>query len=270
MRATALGPLLLTTAAVSAVSACERHELHDAAVVRRYAATEARQGVAVDAEHFYAIDNAAIGKYRIETGALVARWTAAPEGLVAHLNSGVVEDGLLYSAHSNYPDTPMISSIEVFDTRRMEHVRSVPLPSGFGSATWTDRAGGAWWVTFAHYAGKGGEPGKGPEHTRLVKFDRDWRPLGEWSFPNEVVQRWAGMSSSGGVWANERRLYATGHHAPELYVLELPASGSELSLVRIIEVESEGQGIALDRGAGLLYSIQRRTREVLVSRLPPG
>lgn len=254
---------------IAALGACTHFDGLDAPVIRRHAAPEARQAVAVDAEHFYAIDNAAIGKYRKETGALVARWTGAPEGPVAHLNSGIVQDGLLYSAHSNYPKTPMASSIEVFDTERMEHVRSVPLPGGLGSATWIDRAQGAWWVTFAHYAGKGGELGKGPEQTRLVKFDGDWRPLGEWSFPREIVQRWDGMSSSGGVWATDRRLYTTGHHAPELYVLELPESGSELSLVRIIDVESEGQGIAFDRRAGLLYSIQRRTGEVLVSRLPP-
>ena len=123
-------------------------------------------------------------------------------------------------------------------------------------------------MTFAHYAGNGGEPGKGPEATTLVRFDPDWRERGAWFFPRAVVSRWDGMSSSGGTWADERRLYITGHHARELYMLELPASGRELALAGIISIESEGQGIALDRAAGLLYSIQRRTREVLVSKLP--
>jgi hypothetical protein len=254
-----------------AAGACARHEVgYPAEVVRRYAAEEASQGVAVDDQHFYAIDNAAIGKYRKDTGALVARWTGAPDGTVAHLNSGIVYEGQLYCAHSNYPETPMVSSLEMFDVERMEHVRSIPLPKGLGSATWVDRADGAWWVTFAHYAGKGGEPGKGPDATTLVRFGSEWQHQGAWSFPRTVVNRWDGMSSSGGVWANPRRLYATGHHAPELYVLDLPESGPELSLVRIILIESEGQGIAFDRIAGLLYSIQRRTREVLVSKLPEG
>ena len=39
--------------------------------LRRFKAAEANQGVAVDAEFFYAIDNHAIGKYRKDTG---ARW----------------------------------------------------------------------------------------------------------------------------------------------------------------------------------------------------
>jgi hypothetical protein len=76
------------------------------------------------------------------------------------------------------------------------------------------------------------------------------------------------MSSSGGVWVDDKRLYTTGHHAPEIYVLEVPGTGNELTLGEILRFESEGQGIAVDRTASHLYSIQRRTREVLVSALP--
>jgi len=76
------------------------------------------------------------------------------------------------------------------------------------------------------------------------------------------------MSSSGGAAAASRLFYTTGHDEPEIYVVEVPAEGSELKLRRIIRFESEGQGIALDRDQGLLYSIQRRTREVIVSTLP--
>ena len=48
----------------------------------------------------------------------------------------------------------------------------------------------------------------------------------------------------------------------------VPASGSTLQLREVVRMESHGQGIAIDRATGLLYSIQRRTREVLVSELP--
>ena len=41
---------------------------------KRFKADEAHQGVAVDAEHFYAITNAAIGKYRKDTGERVGGW----------------------------------------------------------------------------------------------------------------------------------------------------------------------------------------------------
>jgi hypothetical protein len=238
-----------------------------AQVVRRFSAPEANQAVAVDSDFFYAIDDAAIGKYDKRTGTRVGGWKDR-SGRVTHLNSGMVFGEQLYCAHSNYPDTPMVSSLELFETDRMAHLRTIPLPQGLGSATWADRVDGAWWVTFAHYAGKGGEPGKGPGQTTLVRFDPQWQQHGAWTFPSAVVARWDGMSSSGGTWAEGGGLYTTGHHARELYVVELPASGHELVLREIIPFESEGQGIAIDRSDGLLYSIQRRTREVLVSRLP--
>ena len=237
-------------------------------VVRRYPAPEARQAVAVDDEHFYAITSAAIGKYDKRTGERVAEWREAPDGRIVHLNSGIVLNGELYCATSNYPQTPMSSSIEVFDTASLSHVRTIALPDGFGSATWIDRRDGQWWIAFAHYAGQGGIPGIGPEGTMLVRFDGSWEPQEAWTCPAEVVARWDGMSSSGGVWGPDGLLYTTGHHTPELYVLELPAEGSELVLREILTVESEGQGIAVDGKERLLYGIQRRTGEVLVSRLP--
>jgi hypothetical protein len=248
---------------------CARDPTPGAAqVIRRYAAAEANQAVAVDERFFYAIDDAAIGKYEKDSGRRVAGWRAEDGGAIEHLNSGVVLRDELYCAHSNYPETPMVSSIEVFSTEPLAHVRSIALPAGFGSATWVDQAEGDWWVTFANYAGRGGEPGKGPDATTLVRFDDRWQQRHAWTFPRDVVRRWDGMSSSGGTWAQRGRLYTTGHHAREVYVLEVPASGAELSLRGIIAVESEGQGIALDRNANLLYSIQRGSREVLVSKLP--
>jgi hypothetical protein len=240
---------------------------HAAEVVRRFHAAEANQAVAVDANYFYAIDGAAIGKYDKRSGARVAGWTDGT-GHVTHLNSGIVFGDELYCAHSNYPDTPMVSSLQVFDAERMVQMRSIPLPSGIGSATWVDRTGDDWWVAFANYAGKGGEPGKGPERTTLVRFDRQWQQHESWTFPAEVVRRWDGMSSSGGTWVSGRGLYTTGHDAPELYVLDLPSSGRELTLKAIVAFEGEGQGIAVDRAEGLLYSIKRSTREVIASRLP--
>jgi hypothetical protein len=238
-----------------------------ALVVRRFPAPEANQGVAVDRRFFYAIDNTAIGKYDKNTGLRAARWEDH-SGRVTHLDSGVVIGSLLYCAHSNYPQTPMIGSIEIFDVERLEHTKSVPLPR-LGSPTWVDQREGAWWVAFAHYSGKGGEPGKGPEATSLVRFDAGWLQNGAWSFPPAVVTKWGAMSSSGGTWTDGGHLYTTGHDAPELYVLDLPSSGRELELREIVRIESHGQGIATERGDRLLYSIQRTTREVLVSRLPP-
>jgi hypothetical protein len=104
----------------------------------------------------------------------------------------------------------------------------------------------------------------------LVRHDEEWRETGAWAFPAGVITRWDGMSSSGGVWhPRDGLFYTTGHHAPELHVLRRPAAGAILELVRVISAESEGQGIALDPvDSSLLWSIQRKPGEVLVSRLP--
>lgn len=76
------------------------------------------------------------------------------------------------------------------------------------------------------------------------------------------------MSCSGGAWAPHGRLVTTSHHGKELFVLKLPAAGAALELDAVVAFESEGQGIAIDAQTGLPWSIQRRTGEVLVSRLP--
>src|SRR5687767_2270660 len=77
--------------------------------IHRFAAPEARQGIAADERFLYAIDNRAIGKYAKDTGARVAGWQGPADGPIQHLNAGIVRDGLLYATSSNYPELPMIS-----------------------------------------------------------------------------------------------------------------------------------------------------------------
>jgi hypothetical protein len=185
-----------------------------------------------------------------------------------HLNSGVLIGDRLYAAHSNYPDLPMVSSIEIFDANTLEHVGTHSFGIFAGSATWIDRRDGFWWVAFANYEGRGGEPAKGPAWTTLVKFDDGWRPAGGYVFPAEVVERFGTRSSSGGAWGPDGYLYATGHDAAEVYVLRLPRAGSVLELVETVPVEAEGQGIAWDRSdPQALYTIIKRERTVVVSRM---
>jgi hypothetical protein len=236
--------------------------------VRRFAVPEAIQGVAVDDAHFYAIANRSIGKYAKDTGRRVGGWEGAADGPVIHLDSGVVIDGLLYCAHSNYPGVPMVSSIEIFDPETMTHVGSRSLGIMAGSATWVDRRDGHWWVAFGNYAGAGGVPGRGPEWTTLVQFDGSWRRVAGYVYPPEVVESFGVMSNSGGTWGTDGKLYITGHDEPTVFVLSLPEAGSVLTLERELPVTAEGQGIAWDRARpATLYSIVRSGREVVESRL---
>lgn len=231
--------------------------------LRRFKADEAHQGVAVDAEHFYAITNAAIGKYRRDTGERVRGWKEADGGHIKHLNAGLILDGKLWCAHSNYPEMPMKSSVEVWDPKTMQHLESIDLTFAGGSLTWVDRRDGEWFACFAQYA-KTGDPAR----TRVLRFDAQWKKTGELGFPPEMIAKFGKNSSSGGSFGPDGHLFITGHDAQELYVLDVPAKGDLLSWGGALPISAHGQAFAWDRSeTGVLYSIDRKTREVIVSRL---
>jgi hypothetical protein len=237
-----------------------------AELVRRYDAPEANQGVAVDARSFYAIGNSEIGRYDKATGRRTGGWVGDPK-VFPHLNSCAAVGPELVCASSNYPATPMTSTVEVFDRARLTHIRSIPLGRQAGSLTWLVQKDGAWWAGFANYDGRGGEPGRDHTATALVKFDKAWRPIARWSFPKAVLDRLAPRSASGGVWGDDGLLYVTGHDAAEVYVLRVPAAGEVLEQVATIAVPVEGQAIAMD-ARRMLYGISRKNRQVVVARLP--
>jgi hypothetical protein len=242
--------------------------------VRRIAADEARQGVAADGTHLFAVNNHALGRYDMKTGAKAAAWECAEGQPLIHLNAGIVHEGLLYCAHSNYPGVPMQSSVEVWDARTLKPVRSHSLGMTDGSLTWLDRRNGRWLACFVHYGKRGGVPGRGPEWTRLVEFDDQWREVGGWALPRDLVARLAsrGYSCSGGAMGPGGFLYVTGHDEPELYVLQFPTGGAELKWIATIAVPAEGQGFAWDpKEKSTLYMLSRKTREIIVGKVTmPG
>jgi hypothetical protein len=66
-------------------------------------------------------------------------------------------------------------------------------------------------------------------------------------------------------------LYISGHDAPELYVLRLPAQGVMLEYVTTIDVPFEGQGWAWDRSAGderVIYGISRARQDIVAAKIP--
>ena len=238
--------------------------------LRRFPAPEAGQGVAVDREFFYAIDNHTIAKYHKASGERVALWEGGKDGPMIHLNAGIVHQGRLYCAHSNYPTVPMLSSVEIFDTATMKHAGSHSFGRYDGSLTWLDRRDGKWIACFVHYGKKGGEPGRGPEWTQIVEFDDDWRRLRGWGLPPALVATLGtrGYSVSGGAFGPRGQLFATGHDEPELYVLDFPAAGSSLVWKATIGISAEGQAFGWDAGEpGMLYTIGRKRREVVVGRV---
>lgn len=238
---------------------------------RRFPAAEAGQGVASDGEFIYAINNHTLAKYRKTGGERLALWEGGAGGAIVHLNAGIVRDGRLYCAHSNYPGVPMLSSVEIFDTAALKHVGSHSLGQSDGSLTWIDRRNDRWIACFVHYAKRGGEPGRGPEWTQIVEFDDQWRRTGGWGLPvalsTHIGER--GYSLSGGAMGPGGRLYATGHDHPELYVLDFPTGGgSALTWTATLRITTEGQAFGWDpKAPGTLYNIGRKTREIIVGRV---
>ena len=233
--------------------------------IAEFAVPEANQSVGVDARYFYAVDNQAIGKYDKLTGELVERWQGPSEGPIMHLDSAMLMDGKLYAAHSNYPDWPMTSSVEIFDADTMEHVGTHSFGIRWGSLTWMDWHDGHWWMTFANYDVKLG-PGQTAyghkANTVVLQLTADFRPLQSWTLPKEVLDRFEEMSNSGGSWGPDGFLYLSGHDPAEVYKMTLPKAGSVLQLVEIVPLNIRGQGIAWDRSQpGVIDGIVRATAQ---------
>lgn len=171
-------------------------------LLRKFPTDEATQGVAVSHDHFYAINNANIGKYERATGKKVGTYKSSPERPLIHMDGGLVLGKTLYCSHSNFPETPMLSSIERFDTATLKHIGSQSFGRDAGSLTWLDWHESSWWVCFGHYNGKGGEMGKTNQDTVLVRYDPQWRKQAAYVFPTELFARWEGMTprvASGGL-----------------------------------------------------------------------
>lgn len=243
-------------------------QLAPAEEMRRWPAPEARQGVAVDAEHFYAVVNSRIGKYRKSDGAKVGEWVG-DRIAIRHLNSCMVDGTELVCANSNYPETPMASSVEFFDTATMQHLRSVPLGVRDGSLTVVERRGNRWWAIFASYDPPRSHLGRTHRDTKVVIFDADWAEVGGYALPESLLARLTPSSISGGSFGEDGLLYLTGHDAGEIYVMRIPRQGPLLEHLATIPAAIEGQAWAWDRGATrTLYAIRRKVGEVVVLRIP--
>ncbi|MEW6168295.1 MAG: hypothetical protein AB1651_11440 [Pseudomonadota bacterium] len=232
-------------------------------------APEADQGAAVDEEAFYAIDNTRIARYSRKNGARTARWDGA-DGPLIHLNSCLSAGGRLWCAHSNYPGKPMTSSIEIFDALTLSPLASHSL--GYrteGSLVWLAPVREGWLAGFAHYDGKGGEPGHSQRYSGIVQFDTQWRRSGGWVFPDAVLERMAPHAASGGAIGPDGWLYAMGHDRGELYVLGKPRQGSTLLHLATIEVPAEGQAFSWLPEARAILVVMRHRGLIRRIDIPP-
>lgn len=265
-------PLLL----LGIASVCEAEiPVYQAELMQAFDVPSARQGVAVDGDHFYVVDKRTISKRNKMTGEVIAEWPGEREGnVLKHMDSLMEWNGKLYAAHSNYPDFPMTSSVEIWDAESLQHIASYSFGIERGSFTWLDRHDGFWWGTFANYdkvqTGQT-QPYGMTNATQVVKMDDNFRVLESWTLPMNILNRVRPMSNSGGSWGPDGYLYLTGHDHGEIHVMELPHAGSILHQVAMVKVPvMEGQGIAWDRSTDelQLWGINKQKTKVARLRMP--
>lgn len=261
LRMAVLGALVLGASATAAAQTTLTQ-------IAEFAIDDANQGVGVDRDHFYPVDDTVIAKYE-KDGTFVARRDYADIGII-HLDSATVIDGKIYASHSNYRFFPMTSSIEVFDAETLDHLGSHSIGIRLGSLTWLDHHAGHWYGTFASYDRTGRLPdGTNSDlpygvkyNSTLVKLDKNWQVLEGWIFPVELLDKFEEMSNSGGSFGPDGRLYITGHDPAEVYKIRFPRAGSILEVEETIPANIRGQGIAWDDvSPGVLYGIIRATGE---------
>ena len=218
-------------------------------------APEAFQAVASDNEHYYFIGSRSIVQYSRKTKQRIATST----GSAQHLNSGFFWKKQLLCAHSNYPQVPERSEIKILSPKTMTLSTYKTFGDYGGSLTWAVFHKDSWWCNFARYGEENGQ-------TFLVQFDRDWRELQRWHYPEDVIRELGSYSLSGGLWYNQH-LLVTGHDKPVLYVLEVCQQQHPQQLVAKHDIPFSGQGIAIDVLTQGLLGIQRDKQQVILATL---
>lgn len=225
----------------------------------------ATQAAAADEKCIYAISSTTVAKFARSSSKLLA---TATDSSTKHLNSGFLDDGKLYCAHSNYPDTPHESDIRIYNPRSNSLTvfhRFIDPP---GSLVWCIRKNGHWWCCFAHYGEKN-------HRTVLIEYAEDGLTVEaqRFLFPKEVIADFDGMSGSGGIWFGDS-LLVSHHHFPVLYELKCPGPNDppdRLILLAVRHCPFPGQGFGIDKarlaGAGWphLVGIDRRCRAVVLA-----
>ncbi len=215
---------------------------------------DAVQAACADEKFVYAVNNTRLVKYERATGREISK----SEGEAYHLNSGLFWKGKIYCAHSYYPKKPNDSDIRVCDPETMKLTVFHSFQNPPGSLTWALPKDENWWCCFAHY-------GATNSKTVLVSYDRDWKELGRWTFPEKLLADWDKSSLSCGIWDGDT-LLATGHDKKRIYRLKVPMKREVVEWLASYDSPFPGQGIATDPKTGGLVGIDRGQKKIVFAK----
>ena len=232
---------------------------------------DAVQGIAVDERHVCALSGRNVSRHDKWSGMALTR--SAPskgDAGIVHLNGGVIHDGRLIAAHSDWPALPTRSSVEVWNTETLERVRTYSFGTRRGAFTRLDRHAGCWWGAFTDYGQLAREhpleqTARDFAGTRLVKMSDEFDILRTWTYPIGLLERFAPMSNTRGSRGPDSRLYLTGYDQSEAYIVTLPSTANELVWVETVDLPKiEGQEIAWDRSveSAVFHGVNRSRRQI--------
>ena len=207
---------------------------------------EAKQGIAVDNEYFYAISDKAIGKYNKKTGKIVLRWKSKKD--ITHLNGGFIDGNKLICVHNPTGK----NSIVTFDKNTLKKLSDKKINVD-GSLTWYYPYDNTNYGVLAYYKDN-------VNKTKFCKFDDDFNVVKSWSFPQKIIDDIKPWSISGGF-IKSGYVYASGHDKSVIYKFTMNDDKDVLTLFDTIDVVSSGQGIAFYNDD--LLTINRKNHQVI-------
>lgn len=204
-----------------------------------YKVKEAKNGVALDGKHFYAISNSCIGKYSRKTGKKVL----SKQFPFKNISGGTFVNGDLVVINNSSKSGNILIWL---DPDTLDIIDTMPVPQVSGTLSWIDWAWDKWWVCDAFFK-------KNVKETSIYCFNQDWVLEGYWKLPKSIVNEIKPESLLGGAWFGEY-LCVMSNDNPEMYILELPEHSLYAKLVKKVQVCFDGRGFALERGKGNVYA----------------
>jgi hypothetical protein len=222
-------------------------------------------GVAVDKDHFYAINDTSISKHNIVTGDVITQTSFENHSRIKHLNSGVVHADRIYVC--NNPND--FNTIEVFNTN-LEHKYTIDIAGNCGSLKAIDYYKSRWWGCFVHTEHDGVNTiiaemySPSPDLHATDKIHK-WTIRNRFHFPDDARKDMCSNNVSGFTFGPRGLVYATVDTTNSLYVMHMSYNTQTMTLDEIISLDGvDGKSIVWDRKRKLLFGVNNEKGDIVL------